>query len=309
MSAAASANFPWSVIPEPPAGRTRLDRLRLEAAADRPATRYLAARGRSPGPAVLLSSGLDQEHPLAAEAALRLADALDAGRMHGSLLLLLPDGQLLPRALPFPGAPSGSVNQRLAHGLATDVIAPADVVIELRSPEPAEFNDGIAVHYQCGSELSEQRAANVARALGLRFALRARPPAVPTSMAAWAVQLRRAAVVVQLPDASKVDYAVEELFAGLVNGLRAAGALVGPAPGSTSVALTLVGVVLAPLASHWEPLLRVGQQLRVNDALGALLDGRGNELGRMQATEPGIVVSYIAAGDVDAGAALAVIGR
>jgi predicted deacylase len=257
----------------------------------------------------LLSAGLDHYNTAVGAAALRLMEALDASRLHGALLVLMPDGQPLPRALPFPGAPHGNANQRLAHALAVDVIAPADVVIEFRGPDPAEINGGIAVHYQSGSELSEQRAADVARALGLRFALRARLPTAPTTMAAWAAQLERAAVLVQVSDASQADRTAEKVFGGLVNGLRAAGALEGPASGSMSAALTLVGLVIAPVAGHWQPALRVGQQLRLNDHLGTLLDDFGNELGRMQATVSGIVVSYIVAGKVNAGAALAVIGR
>jgi predicted deacylase len=128
-------------------------------------------------------------------------------------------------------------------------------------------------------------------------------------MAAWAAQLERAAVLVQVSDASQADRTAEKVFGGLVNGLRAAGALEGPASGSMSAALTLVGLVIAPVAGLWEPALRVGQQLRLNDHLGTLLDDFGNELGRMQATVSGIVVSYIVAGKVNAGAALAVIGR
>jgi predicted deacylase len=128
-------------------------------------------------------------------------------------------------------------------------------------------------------------------------------------MAAWAARLGRAAVVAQLPDNAQADYTAAELFTGLVNGLRAAGVLEGPAQGSMSSALTLAGLVLAPLAGYWKPFLRLGRQLRVNDELGALLDGNGIELGRMQATEPGVVVSYLAAGEVGAGSALAVIGR
>ena len=309
MSAAASGNFPWSVVPEPPAGRTRFDWLRLDAAAERPTSRCLAARGRFPGPAVLVAAALDQIGSPAHAAALRLAEALDAARLRGSLLVLMPDGAPLSRVIPFPGTPDGDDRRRLAHALALEIIAPADVVIELRGADAAERNDGVAVHYLGGREHSERRAADVARALGLPFSLGTRAPGSPTTIAAQAARLDRTAVLAQLPDDSQTHPSAEELFGGLVNGLRAAGALEGPATTSDCAALMLAGVVIVPVAGQWEPALRIGQRLRVHDELGVLRDTSGGELGRMRATEAGIVVSYRMADAVKTGDALAVIGR
>lgn len=306
MSAAASANFPWSLLPEPPAGRKRFDWLRLPGVAGEPRP-CLAARGRFAGPSMVILADLGAASAVARAAALRLAEALDAEQLHGGLLVMLPTGEPVPVELPFAAGAAGSYRDRLAHALASEIIAPADVVVDVRGPAWDERNAGVAVHYLDERGATHPLADEVALAVGMPYTLAAKLPAAPTTPTAWAARLGRAAVVVQLPDTAHAS-AGARLFDGLVNGLRAAGMLAGSRRSAPTRPLVLAGIVVAPVTGFWEPAPAVAQELLVGDALGAFSDAFGGRVGRLDATLSGVVVSHRAPGWVARGAPLAVIG-
>ncbi len=106
----------------------------------------IAVIGRGPGPTALMiggNHGDEYEGPIALQ---RLAASLEPARMTGRVIILptlnVPafragtrtspiDGVNLNRA--FPGSPSGTVTQRIAHYVADVLIPLADIVLDIHS--------------------------------------------------------------------------------------------------------------------------------------------------------------------------------
>lgn len=183
MTAAAAA-FPWSFVPAPAPGERRadyfswpwplLDGLRWP---------YFAARGRTPGPAVAITAAIHGGEYPGPLGALRLGRTLNAATLRGSILILPlvnlssfwartafvtpQDGRNLNRV--FPGRAVGTFSEVLAHRLMTDVLTPADAIIDLHSGDIFEALLDHTGRYLSGDAAQDARSATMAAAFGLPY--------------------------------------------------------------------------------------------------------------------------------------------
>ncbi|MEZ4520761.1 MAG: hypothetical protein R3A46_03800 [Thermomicrobiales bacterium] len=278
MTSPASAQFPWSEVPEPPSGEFRSGKLPAGIGGD-----YLAARGSRPGPALLIS--VDARSGYAAvHGVFRLAAVLDARRLSGSLLV--------------------QVGGRGAD--ISDLLESSDALIVFEHLRP-EWQELAAAGYErAGNSAADRLASEMAANSGLRYRYGGPAPGWLTGLS----NPERAAVSLRVP--GSVDgrpEAVESVFQGLINMLRVAGMLEGQLAPVDSVELQPPAFARAPVSGYWSPAARPGQHIRTNDKLGSFLDAQGNELGDLLTNISGTLLGISAEVRVEEGQPLAELSR
>ena len=193
------------------------------------------------------------------------------------------DGKNLNRC--FPGNPSGTLAERLAHAAFTQLIAGADAVVDAHAGDMVEALEPFTL-YEAGP--AEDRARALATAYGTGYVLRQQPGpgrAVGGTTSAAAAQIGVAAITAEAGGCGLVEEAAVQLH---VNGLdrvlaelgmtdsrpgQAAGedGLGGPEPGYLSRFLWL----RCAGEGWWEPAVGVGARVAAGQVLGRVssIDG------------------------------------
>lgn len=137
--------------------------------------------GRKPGPVVWLSAAVHGDELNGVAIIRRVAGHLDARRIAGSVVAVpvvnvfgflhesreLPDGRDLNRS--FPGSPRGSLAARLAHLFMTEIVAHADVGIDIHTAADHRVNAP-----QIRADLADPETMRLAQAFGADFTINAR---------------------------------------------------------------------------------------------------------------------------------------
>ena len=199
------------------------------------------------------------------------------------------DGKNLNRC--FPGDPSGTVADRLAHAAFTQLIEGSDALVDAHAGDMVEVLEPFAL-YDAGA--SEDRASKLAIAYGLDYVIRQEPGpgrAVggTTSTAAAAVGIP--AIIAEAGGCGLVEPAA---VAAHVRGLDRVLALLGmtsdPVPdGEAPVHLGRFLWLRATGEGWWEPAVRPGEQVAAGQVLGTVssLDG-AQVLQSVTAPAPGV---------------------
>jgi len=199
------------------------------------------------------------------------------------------DGKNLNRC--FPGDPSGTVADRLAHAAFTQLIEGSDALVDAHAGDMVEALEPFAL-YDAGA--SEDRASELAAAYGLGYVIRQEPGpgrAVggTTSTAAAAVGIP--AIIAEAGGCGLVEPAA---VAAHVRGLDRVLALLGmtsdPAPaGEAPAHLGRFLWLRAASEGWWEPAVRPGQRVAAGQVLGTVssLDG-AQVLQSVTAPAPGV---------------------
>jgi predicted deacylase len=199
------------------------------------------------------------------------------------------DGKNLNRC--FPGDPSGTVADRLAHAAFTQLIEGSDALVDAHAGDMVEALEPFAL-YDAGA--SEDRASELAAAYGLGYVIRQEPGpgrAVggTTSTAAAAVGIP--AIIAEAGGCGLVEPAA---VAAHVRGLDRVLALLGitsdPVPDSEApVHLGRFLWLRAAGEGWWEPAVRPGEQVAAGQVLGTVssLDG-AQVLQSVTAPAPGV---------------------
>jgi uncharacterized protein len=199
------------------------------------------------------------------------------------------DGKNLNRC--FPGDPSGTVADRLAHAAFTQLIEGSDALVDAHAGDMVEALEPFAL-YDAGA--SEDRASELAAAYGLGYVIRQEPGpgrAVggTTSIAAAAVGIP--AIIAEAGGCGLVEPAA---VAAHVRGLDRVLALLGmtsdPVPdGEAPVHLGRFLWLRAAGEGWWEPAVRPGEQVAAGQVLGTVssLDG-AQVLQSVTAPAPGV---------------------
>jgi predicted deacylase len=310
-SGAASALFPWSLVPELGAGEKRtgyavwtdsvLAGLRWP---------YIAVRGHRPGRAVAVVAAIHGGEYAGVLGAQRLGRVIDPARVHGALLVLPvvnlpafwervafvspPDGRNLNRA--FPGKATGTFSEVLALRLMQDLVAPADAIIDLHGGDIFETLAQHAGYYTLGDAGIDALAREMAEGFGLPWAVAHPRPAAPRGLVANAALLGKAAIFAAAGgNALAGDDDVQAVYQGLVNALRALGVLEGMRPASDVRWLAPGARIVAPGDGLWRPAVALEQQVADGEPLGTLTDLLGHEIARLDAPTSGMVLSFMSA--------------
>lgn len=250
------------------------------------------ARGACDGPRLTLIAGVHGCEYSSIAAATRFMRSLDAASLSGSIVcvpivslesfrrrspFVVPvDGKNLNRS--FPGDPSGSYTDALAWAIRTELLEPADAVIDLHGGDLVEALEPFSIY-----ETDESEA--LALAFGLPYVTRAKAPSgMTTSGARGPAIIAEAGGIGQLDDA-----AVQMLVAGVGTALRHLGMLAGES--ATSVRqLGEHRFVYGRTAGWWESAVAVGASVRSGERLGVIKDLFGDVVEEVVSPQDGVVL-------------------
>ena len=199
------------------------------------------------------------------------------------------DGKNLNRC--FPGDPSGTVADRLAHAAFTQLIEGSDALVDAHAGDMVEALEPFAL-YDAGA--SEDRARELAAAYGLGYVIRQEPGpdrAVGGTTSTAAAEIGIPAIIAEAGGCGLVEPAA---VAAHVRGLDRVLALLGMTsdPGRRGGAPVHLGRFLwlrAASEGWWEPAVRPGERVAAGQVLGTVssLDG-AQVLQSVTAPAPGV---------------------
>ena len=300
-------------LPELKAGRPRIEQgfLRPIPEIEIP---FGLVEGARPGPCLIVTAGVHASEYCSIEAAVRLMHT-DPQKLCGTLLVLpilnvtgfsarsiyvMPeDGNNLNRM--FPGRSDGSVGERLAHWLVTEVFPKADAYLDLHGGDMSESLTPFTI-YPGGHAPSEALAA----VFGLPIAVASQSKG-NTISAAGALGIP--SVLVEIGCNGLWN---EADVTAMMDGI---GRVMGhmqmvdstPAPIAAPRLMTMT-VPLAPVSGLWYSSKRLSDPIAVGDKLGEIRDMFGTVLATIVAEKPGEVLYQLTTLALNAGEALVGIG-
>ena len=270
--------------------------------------------GVAPGPCLVVTAGVHAAEYCSIEAAVRLMQ-VDPQKLRGTLLVLpiiniagfharsiyvMPeDGNNLNRM--FPGRPDGSVSERLAHWLMTEVVPKADAYLDLHGGDMSESLIPFTI-YPGSHAPSEALAA----AFGLPIAVGSQSRSGTVGAAG---SLGIPSVLVEIgcnglwheADVVSMMDGIERVM----NHMQLMDS--SPAP-VTAPRLMTMTVPLAPVSGLWYSSKRLADPIAVGDKLGEIRDVFGTVLATIVAETAGEVLYQLTTLAVNAGEALVGIG-
>jgi predicted deacylase len=207
----------------------------------------------------------------------RAVPVLNLPAFHGRTPFVVPDdGKNLNRC--FPGDPAGTLADRLAHAVFTELITGSDAYIDAHCGDMVEALEPFAL-YETGP--AEARAGEMARAYRLPYVIRQAPgpdrPISGTSTSA-AASIGVPAITAESGECGLVQ---EEAVARHVRGLDGVLALLGIADlpaGTPEPSPTVLNRFLwmrSERGGWWAPSVRAGEQVTEGQVIGTIstLDG------------------------------------
>jgi hypothetical protein len=263
------------------------------------------ARGAQDGPHVALIAGVHGCEYSSIAAVIRFMTELDTEELAGSItavpivsmqsfeqrspFVVPEDGKNLNRC--FPGSYEGTYTDALARSIFDELIAPADVLIDLHGGDLVEALEPFAIY---DASPVEERARALAVALGLPYVVRESDDGGLAGMTCTAAaQIGVPAVIAEAGGAGQLDPdAVELLVEGVRNALRSLEMLPGvPRPPSTD--MRFVGAfdwLRCKDAGFWEATVAVGDEVAEGQHLGGVTTLHGDVLEEIHAPRTGVVL-------------------
>jgi uncharacterized protein len=262
------------------------------------------ARGAGAGPHLVVIAGIHGCEYSSIRGVVELMRGLDPAGLRGSVTAVPvvnaasfrertpfvspADGKNLNRC--FPGDAAGTYSDQLAHHVFTELIEPADALIDLHGGDMVEALEPFALYD--GSPV-EETARAMAVAFGLPYVVRTEradaPIAGTTSAAAADVGVPGITAEVGGRGLLEAD-AVAAHVRGCRNVMRRLGMLAGavePAPRPQHAVERFIWL-RCRRAGWWQPAVEVGDQVPAGGRLGAVLDPFGDELEAIAAPEAGV---------------------
>jgi uncharacterized protein len=256
---------------------------------------YITISGAHDGPTLCLTAGIHGAEYPAIDAVLRLAGELDPAKLHGRVVALpivnlhayhgrVPflcplDGKNLNRV--FPGDPSGTYTQALAHHLVEGLYRQSDALLDLHGGDMVEDLVPFSIIHQVGNPATDKKSMELALAYGLPILIPLNDDGgiAGTTISAAA----RIGVPGVVPEAGSIGQlqseAVEEHLAGLRRALLCLGMLEGdyvPPPAPTQ--FQEFRWVRSTHAGFFRKNFAAGDILRVGESLGTLVDLWGERI-------------------------------
>lgn len=272
--------------------------------------------GSTPGPCLLVTAGVHASEYCSIETAVRLMRT-DPGNLKGTLVILpilnmqgfrkrsiyiMPeDGRNLNRM--FPGKPDGSVSERLANWLVTQVYPHADAYLDLHGGDLDESLTPFTIYPgTC------HRSRELAEVFGLPLAIASSNYGNTVNAAS------RIGVPSLLPEVSGNGLWGEDtvgvMMAGVERIMHHLGMIEGPVqpPPSTSPKHVTMWVPAASTDGLWYPVRELMEPTAVGDVLGEIRDVFGSVLATVRSEKEGFIVYRLTSLAVNRGDALLGVG-
>lgn len=284
--------------------------------------------GARAGPVLALIAGTHGYEYTSIVALQRLRARLDPKALAGSLILVHmanpptfygrrvyfgPDGKNLNRV--YPGAKDGTISQRIAHAITSEVIARATHVIDMHCGDGNESLRPYSYWQVTGDAALDEAGKQLALAFGLDHIVidRERPsdPERTLYTANTAVRRGKPAITVESGGMGLTDEAsVGAQLSGALSVMAHLGMLEAP---SVRVERPLwidrAQVITAPATGVWHPAVEKMQSVATGTLLGRLTDPFGNVTHEVRAPFAGEVLYVVATPPVSEGEPLAYVGQ
>ena len=261
-------------------------------------------RGARDGPHLVVIAGIHGCEYSSIKGAVELMRGLDPAALAGSVTtvpivnvasfrnrtpFVSPgDGKNLNRC--FPGDPDGTYSDQLAHHVFTELIEPADELIDLHGGDLVEALEPFALY---DGSPAEATARAMAVAFGLPYIVRTEREGAPIggTTSAVAADVGVAAITAEVGGCGLLEAdAVAAHVHGCRNTMRQLGMLAGSveaAPQPQHMVDRFIWLRCRE-AGWWQPSVRVGEMVAAGGRLGAVLDPFGDELEVITAPEAGM---------------------
>jgi len=302
---------------EVPAGRDAATRI--------PVT---VVRGRAAGPTLALIGGTHGSEVAPIVALQRLRAQLDPATLRGTLLIVhvanLPsflgrtvyyspvDGKNLNRV--YPGDPSGTVSERIAHVITTEIIDRADYLVDMHA---GDGNESLRPYLYWNRLGVDPRVDSVAREMALAWGAshvvvdttRTRDVARSVYTQNTAHLRGKPALTTENGWLGVADEAmVQRNVDGALRLMRHLGMLPGPvAPPEPPVWLGRHEVLTSPGTGTWHPRVERGQTVAKGMLLGVLTDFFGDPVAEVRAPFDGEVMYVVGTPAMSSGEPVAMV--
>jgi predicted deacylase len=259
--------------------------------------------GAGSGPLLSITAGVHGGEYPGIEAAIRTAASLEARELRGRAIIVhivdVPsflgrniyicplDGKNPNRV--FPGNPAGTVSERLAHTLFTEVIARSDYYVDLHGGDINEALIPFTILLETGTPSVDTRALDLARAYGIRYVLSGR-----VSGGTYAAAAARGipAILTEAGGQGLLEEAALQLhLRGLRNVMRHLGMTPGAVePGDPMIRLAALHWVTSSHTGLFYPNVAPGDQVKKGERVGETRDYFGRRLAEITAPADGIVM-------------------
>jgi len=264
------------------------------------------ARGAKDGPRVTLIGGIHGCEYSSIAAVTRFMNELDSAQLSGSVtavpvvsmqsfwkrspFVVPEDGKNLNRC--FPGSYDGTYTDALARSIYDELIAPADVVLDLHGGDMVEALEPFAIYE---ASPVEERAQAIALAFGLPYVVREERQAgsLGGMTSSAAAQAGIPAVIAEAGGCGQLEEsAVTMLVDGVRNVLRHLEMLPGDpdtSPGNQRTVGSFVWL-RAERAGWWDAAVGSGDEVREGQLLGRVRDLWGDVHDEIQAPRDGVIL-------------------
>jgi hypothetical protein len=285
-------------------------------------------RGSRPGPALALIAGNHgYEYPpiLALQ---RLRAQIDPAELSGRILLVhaanMPsflgrtvyfspvDGKNLNRV--YPGRSGGTVSERIAYAITTEIIEPADYVLDLHCGDGNEWLRPYVYQHVTGNPAFDERIARLVKAFGIDHVVvdRGRPtdPAQSLYCSTTAITRGKPAMTVESGGLGMSDEeSVERIVDGIHGVLRELHMREGgPDALREAVYLDPTAVVTSPETGILYPHVECNQAVPEGALLAHITDFFGKTIAEVRSPLDGLVLYIVATPPISQGQPVACVG-
>ena len=263
-----------------------------------------AARGAKAGPHVALLGGIHGCEYSSIAAVTRFMNELDTSELAGSItavpvvsmqsferrspFVVPEDGKNLNRS--FPGTYDGTYTDALARGIFDELVAPADVLLDLHGGDLVEALVPFAIY---DASPVEARARELAVAFGLPYVVREEPGALGGMTSGAAAAAGIPAVIAEAGGCGQLQAeAVQLLVRGVRNALRSLEMLPGPVD-AIRPDMREVGAfdwLRCRAGGFWEASVRVGDEVGAGQLVGHVKNLWGDVIEEVASPRDGVVL-------------------
>ncbi len=273
------------------------------------------ATGDADGPGLAVIGGVHGTEYAAQDATVEFWDELDASTLKGSVRVVLCadtaaleghsayvnpiDGENLNRM--WPGDPDGSLTQRIAHTITTEVIEKCDAVIDVHGGEWDEAIDCFIITHDTGDADLDKRTLDFAMALGFTYVevTDAHGPILGVGTGSGeAVKGGRPALTLEAGgEGLRERRFIDAHKYALRNALRHLGIIDGEPIWYDGKPVKLDHGILMKTTKGgiYEPAVEIGQWIEEGQVFSRVLDYDGSVLEEITAPEAGTVLDMIIA--------------
>ncbi len=286
-------------------------------------------RGASDGPVLALIAGTHGYEYPGISALQRLRQSIDPRALRGTLILVHianppsfygrtlytspADGKNLNRV--FPGRPDGTLSERIAHEITTEVIAKADFLVDLHAGDGNEALRPYVYMPVTGDARLDAATRGMALAFGLDHIVIDTGRIVSTEATKFVDQTALArGIPAMTTETGQLGQNDERTIAlaehGIQNLMRHLGMLEGTAePNPGVVWLKDYQVITSPVTGVFRATVRDGYAVAEGGLLGELYDAFGARIGDVRAPFAGIVNYIVGTPPAVEGQPLAMVSR